>query len=146
MAIPEGTPSLLLVLLEDLQKNPSLYSRDSIIQQNISAVVQALKPVRRPDLIKNVAQKQLYYVLYEIIEKAYKEPEHEPETDEGRRKAVEEREQNQILNGAIGMALENAIEEASRKKAAGTASPGDDMIITLRDELRRKILESLKPT
>jgi hypothetical protein len=128
MAIPAGTPSLLLTLLEDVQTQP--YG-DPVVQENISAVVNALKPTRRPNLIKDVAQKELYDVLYEIIEKEYTNPAQD--------------QQNLVLNGAIGMALESAIKGASLREATGKPSAGDDMIISLRNELRRKIIDALRP-
>jgi hypothetical protein len=151
------TPSLLLTLLT----TDSVYERPitatmvapsldatiaSEIQNNIKTVVDAVKPhpVKR-DLIKDAAQKQLYHVLYEIIEKEYEEPEHEPETEEYKAKAEKDRAFNRTLNGAIGMALESAIQGASRREAEGKASKGDDIIIKLRDELRRKIIEALRP-
>ncbi len=83
MAIPLGTPSLLLTLLKDVQVAPSQYfnsfgidpSIAPTVQRNIDDVVGALdpRPFRR-NLIKDVAQEELYDVLYEVIEKEYENP------------------------------------------------------------------------
>lgn len=105
------------------------------IQENIDAVVKPREGFPgASSLIRNIAKKKLYDVLYEIIEREYEEPEHEPETDAGKEKAAADRRLNQTLTGAIGMALEMAISEDS-----------DARIRTLRDELRKQILEALTP-
>jgi len=139
MEIPSGTASLLFTLLEEVALAPDKYGIvDPIARQSITEVVEATRPPppSRPSLIKNVAQRKLYEVLYHVIEKEYEEPQHEPETEAGRVRAEAERELNRKLNSAIGRALESAI--SGEFKGVGTFQ-------TLRDELRKQIIEALTP-
>jgi hypothetical protein len=143
MQIPEGTPSLLYTLLEEFVRNPDLYTQytnDPTVQAHIEAVVEAVRPPRpfRRNLVKDAAQRKLYYVLYEIIEKEYAEPHEEPSSDPKTIAARnEDRAQNRILNSAIGRALENAIR--------GELKEEFPQIQILRDELRKGIIEALTP-
>jgi hypothetical protein len=142
MNIPEGTPSLLFTLLKEFVDNPSLYMQytsDENVQQNIVAVVNAVRPPRpfRRGLVKDVAQRRLYDVLYEVIEKEYAEPDEEPSSDQMTLDARKDaRIRNRILNSAIGRALENAI----------TGELKDfPPIGALREELRKEIIAALTP-
>jgi len=144
MNIPPGTPSLLLTLLKELTSDTSKVTpkyistydpNAAVVQKNVDDIVQAIEDPQ-PNLLKDVAQRKLYELLYEIIEKEYGEPEHEPETPEGRAKAQVERDLNRALNSAIGRALENAISGELRELST---------VETLREELRKRIIEALTP-
>lgn len=110
------------------------------LQNNIKIAVDNIKPLPKgkPNLHKNVAQKKLYEVLYEIIEKEYEEPP-PPEILVDPKKAKEAQDLSRDLNSAIGMALESAL--------SGRPIEGDDRkkIETLRRVLREKVIESLTP-
>src|SRR5262245_24083771 len=72
--------------------------------ENVKSVVNTIPSLAQggtPNLVKNVAQRKLYEVLYEIIEKEYEKPEPEPETLEGLKKAQEAQKLNRTLTGAI---------------------------------------------
>src|SRR5262245_24416333 len=121
MATPPGT-SLLLTLLEGVEYQVPKYTRTPLeptisaaVQKNIANVIDAIKPHPQPNLIKDIARKELYELLYSIIQKEYDESKKDPQEDQ----------QNPILNGAIGMALETAIREASAREASGKASESD---------------------
>ena len=136
-------PSLLLTLLTTDETHQCPISANADAQDNINDVVQALAPLiaSQPperDLKKDVAGKGLYDVLYHIIEKEYEEPETKP--------SEEEATLNRKLNSAIGLALERAIRAASEREASGEeVSDNDRLIITLREELRQKIIDALTP-
>ena len=70
---------------------------DPKFRQNITEVVDASRRPEpsRPNLIKDVAQKQLYYVLYEIIEKAYTKPHEELELQSSNSHVLELRKAQQ---------------------------------------------------
>jgi len=107
--------------------------------KNVETVVHKIPPLPEgtPDLIKNVAQKKLYKVLYEIIEKEYGESDHGTETQA-------DRDLNRKLNGAIGMAIEMAIRLASKAEKSEDVAKYESLI-TLRNALRREIFETLTP-
>lgn len=137
-------PSLLLTLLTTDGTHQYPIPANADTQNNINDVVQALAPLNAsalPDrnLIKDVAEKGLYDVLYHIIEKEYEE---EPQ---GNPPSADEAELNRTLNSAIGLALERAIRGASDREASREAADDDHFIITLRDELRKKIIAALTP-
>ena len=132
--IPQGTPSLLLALLEDVKNDPRPYTTDVKTQENITAVVDAIKPPRERSLTKDVAQKELYEILYSIIEKEYDESKKDPEQDK----------QNADLNKAIGLALEIGIKVASGK-APMIPHENAHLIPDLREALRTRIIAALKP-
>jgi LPS O-antigen subunit length determinant protein (WzzB/FepE family) len=147
MATPADTPSLLLTLLTTDAVHEYPITAQTFaptldpniareVQNNIQTVVDAVKPrpVRR-DLIKHVAQKELYDVLYEIIEKEY---------DESKKKSPED-DEIPMLNQAIGWALELAIKQASIREPNKQTSEDDYRILKLRDRLRRKIIDALTP-
>jgi hypothetical protein len=138
----QGTPSLLFTLLEGLVLGPSQYAVDPIVQPKIAEVVEATQPrPSRRNLTKDVAQKKLYGVLYEIIEKEYEESHEDPGSTAAQRQArVAAQQQNQTFTKAIGLALEMAIRDASIK-----GEPPSNPLIALRDELRTKIVEALTP-
>jgi hypothetical protein len=119
------------------QNHPELPITQAIAD-NIDEVFEAINPdpsvqhpsSDTPNLKKDVARKQLYKTLYSIIEKEYDEP----EKDEG----------NLTFNRAIAMALENAIQEVYARQADGK-DISKEPIILLRNALRKKIVEALKP-
>lgn len=137
-------PSLLLTLLTTDGTHQCPIPADGDAQNHIKDVVRALEPLKASapperNLIKDVAEKGLYDVLYHIIEKEYEE---EPETNP---LSPEAAKLNQTLNSAIGLALERAIRGASDREASREAADDDHFIITLRDELRKKIIAALTP-
>ena len=102
--------ALLLTLLQDqAPKYPST------VGNHIAEVVSSIQPVKRPSLIKDVARKALYHVLYEIIED---EPPNSPS------------------NMAIGRALANAI--------TGQTTNNSN-IGALCDKLRADVIAALTP-
>jgi hypothetical protein len=141
MEIPAGTPSLLHTLLKEIAADPTLlskYTNDPSVYRHIVEVAEAVsqRPFKR-SLVKDVAQKRLYDVLYEVIEKEYEVSEEEPSSDQKTLAARKEaRDQNRILNSAIGRALENAL----------TGELKDfPPVQALREELRKRIIEALIP-
>jgi hypothetical protein len=154
MEIPQGTPSLLLTLLEGLKSDaPQELKSDAstyfnalgidpgiapAVQQNIDAVVEALKPMPfRRNLTKDVAQRKLYEVLYEAIERGYEEPDEEPTSDQ---MTLDAREQARTLNRALTSAIGRALERAINGELKDLPQ-----VKTLREELRKKIIEALTP-
>jgi hypothetical protein len=101
------------------------------VQININTVVNSIRPHGKRNLIKDVAQKELYEVLYSIIRKGYDDTPMTPA--------------DQTLNRAIAMALEIAIREASQREVEGKPYDDDSPIIDLRKKLRGEIIEALKP-
>ena len=137
-------PSLLLTLLTTDGTHECAIPASEDVQNNINDVVDALKPLKDSEppernLIKDVAEKGLYDILYHIIEKEYEE---EPPTNPP---SADEAKLNRDLNSAIGLALERAIRRASNRKNSGEADANDDLILTLRDALRKKIIDALTP-
>jgi len=129
--------SLLLVLLTTTppnpvaitcQSHPDLYISEEA-EENIAEVVRTIAPPT-PDLIKTIAQKELYEILSSIINKAYG--------------GAPMSAADQTLNSAIGMVLEKAILEASQREAAG-ADVSKDRVIALRNKLREEIIDALTP-
>ena len=106
---------LLLALLEGVDTKSYTF-----IQSNISEVVSSIKD-NRPSLIKDVALKKLYDVLYSTIENEPPKPE------------------NAGLNMAIGMALGGVI------KGDIENIKNDSKIQALRDKLRGEIIAALTP-
>src|SRR5262245_27389138 len=134
MGTTGDTPSLLLTLLtkEPEYKDPinakevatidhettaAMANQETAnaVQINIGIVIDAIRH-RRPNLIKDVAQKQLYHVLYEVYEETEKEY----------------KKSNHTLNKEIGMALESAI------KGTAVQNPAE----TLRNKLRGEIIKA----
>lgn len=129
--------SLLLVLLTTTPPNPVAITCQSHpdlhiseeAEENIAEVVRTIDPPT-PDLIKTIAQKELYEILSSIINKGY---------GDAPMSAAD-----QTLNSAIGMVLEKAILEASQREAAG-ADVSKDRVIALRNKLREEIIDALTP-
>src|SRR2546427_12704317 len=90
---------------EPAQKVPIKSRRNlkisKLAEKNIVQVVEAVERPE-PDVLKDVAQRELYEILYSIIEKEY---------DESKKNPAEDAD-NPTLNKAIGIALEMAINEA----------------------------------
>jgi hypothetical protein len=150
--------SLLLTLLTEEPAHPTTAYQDKkrpitrqshpelnisqAAEENITEVFEAINPdpsaqhpsSDKPNLKKDVAREQLYETLYSIIEKEYDES----------KKVAEKDKDNLTFNRAIAMALEKAIQEAYARKADGKDIT-EEPIILLRNTLREKIVEALKP-
>jgi hypothetical protein len=133
-------PSLLLALLKDV--NPDGYpvdesditkmygaQKDHVISQikvkrkdNIQEVVSSIEN-KQPSLLKDIAQKELYDILYSTIEN---------ETEDQQQK-----QENEGLNSLIGMVLADAIEGRTAQIQEDTQK--------LCNTLRERLIKALTP-
>jgi hypothetical protein len=91
-----------------------------LIQSNISDVISSIEG-NRANLIKDIAQKKLYEILYSTVENDPPNPE------------------NLALHKAIGKALARAIEEDRENRR------NDPNIVALREKLTKEIIAALTP-
>jgi hypothetical protein len=133
-------PSLLLALLKGVNLNDYPIDESYITKKygaqqghivsqikdkrrnNIDEVVSSIEN-KQPSLIKDIAQKELYDILYSTIEN---------ETEDEQKK-----QENENLNNLIGMVLADAIE--------GRTAEIQEDVQKLSDKLRKKIIDALTP-
>jgi fructose-1,6-bisphosphatase len=133
-------PSLLLALLKGVNLNDYPIDESDITKKygtqqghivsqirdkrrnNIDEVVSSIEN-KQPSLLKDIAQKELYDILYSTIEN---------ETEDEQKK-----QENESLNNLIGMVLADAIE--------GRTAEIQEGVQELRGKLRKKIIDALTP-